>query len=32
MATATSAAKTYAVLSLITWIVATTTGRLMAYL
>ena len=32
MATTTSAAKTYAVLSLITWIVATTTGRLMAYL
>lgn len=31
-ATTTSAAKTYAVLSLVTWIVATTTGRLMAYL
>ena len=28
----TFAAKTYAVVSLITWIVATTTGRLMAYL
>jgi len=31
-ATTTPAAKTYAVLSLIAWIVATTTGRLMAYL
>jgi hypothetical protein len=30
--TTTAAAKTYAVLSLTTWIVATTTGRLMAYL
>jgi hypothetical protein len=31
-ATTTPTAKTYAVLSLITWVVATTTGRLMAYL
>lgn len=30
--TVTSAAKTYAVLSLLMWVVATTTGRLMAYL
>ena len=32
LGTTTSAAKTYAVLSLITWVVATATGRLMAYL